>query len=282
MDALPLWEQDLFSQPEMSFGCYTILDLIDQYPVATPSGSPDQFQRQLSSLLAVSDGSSMDGTMTFGWTMSLPNGQRIASCAGPAPGSKDLSFRAEAYGMLSMVRFLLHLFSFCDAHQTWQTQLSTDNQPLLQRIIEYQQYKTYFPSATSSADWDVVQAISTTCAKLHIVPFFQHVKGHQDDKTAYGNLPLEAQLNVDADHEAGSYYQMHPDDDTPVWLIPGTCANLTINNNTISSGYKQAIRTASIAPPLMAKIQERDGWTPHDMSRIHWTALGRATRRMPS
>ena len=138
VDALPLWEQDLFSQLEMSFGCYTILDLIDQYPVANPSGSPDQFQRQLSSLLAVSDGSSMDGTMTFGWTMSLPNGQRIASCAGPAPGSKDSSFRAEAYGMLSMVHFLLHLFSFCDAHQTWQTQLSTDNQPLLQRIIEYQ------------------------------------------------------------------------------------------------------------------------------------------------
>ncbi len=85
---------------------------------------------------------------------------------------------------------------------------------------------------------------------MHIVPFFRHVKGHQDDKTAYGNLPLEAQLNVDADHEAGSYYQMHPKDDIPVRLIPGTCANLTINNNTISSGYKQAIHTASTAPPI--------------------------------
>jgi hypothetical protein len=160
--------------------------------------------------------------------------------------------------------------------------LSTDNQPLLQRIIEYQQYKTYFPNATSNADWDAVQAISTTCAKLHIVPFFRHVKGHQDDKTAYGNLPLEAQLNVDADHEAGSYYQMHPNNDTPVWLISGTCANLTINNSTISSRYKQAIHTVSTAPPLMAKIQERNGWSPHDMSRTYWTALSRATRRMPS
>jgi hypothetical protein len=117
---------------------------------------------------------------------------------------------------------------------------------------------------------------------MHIVPFFCHVKGHQDDKTAYGNLPLEAQLNVDADHEAGSYYQMHPHDNTPVWLIPGTCANLTINANTISSGYKQVIRTASIAPPLLAKIQECNGWTTHDMSLFHWTALGRATRQMPS
>jgi hypothetical protein len=259
VDALPLWEQDLFSQLEMSFECYTILDLIDQYPAVPSSGSSDQFQRQLSTLITISDGSSMDGNMTFGWTMSLPNGQRIASCASPAPGSKDSSFRVEAYGMLSMVRFLFHLFSFCDAHQAWQIQLSTDNKPLLQRITEYQQYKTYFPNATSNADWDVVQAISTTCAKMHIVPFFRHVKGHQDDKTAYGNLPLEAQLNVDADHEAGSYYQMHPNDDTPVWLIPGTCANLNINANTISSGYTQAIQTAWTAPPLLAKIQERNG-----------------------
>jgi hypothetical protein len=169
-----------------------------------------------------------------------------------------------------------HCGVFCDAHQAWQIQLSTDNKPLLQRIIEYQQYKTYFPDATSNAEWDIVQAISTTCAKMHIVPFFCHVKGYQDDKTAYGNLPLEAQLNVDADYEAGSYYQMHPNDDTPVWLIPGTCANLTTNANTIS-GYKQVIRTASTAPPLLAKIQEHNGWTTHDMSRIHRTALDRAT-----
>jgi hypothetical protein len=75
---------------------------------------------------------------------------------------------------------------------------------------------------------------------------------------------------------------MHPDDETPVRLIPGTCANLTINGNTISSGYRQAIRTSLATPPLMAKIQKQNGWTPHDMSLIHWTALGRATQRMPS
>jgi hypothetical protein len=42
VDALPRWEQHLFSQLEMLFGFYTILDLIDQYPVVPSSGSPDQ------------------------------------------------------------------------------------------------------------------------------------------------------------------------------------------------------------------------------------------------
>jgi hypothetical protein len=86
--------------------------------VETSSGSLDQLQqRQLSSLIAVSDGSSMEGNMTFGWTMSLPIGQRTASCAGPTPGSKDLSLLMQAYGMLLMIRFFFHLFSFCEARQ---------------------------------------------------------------------------------------------------------------------------------------------------------------------
>ena len=85
---------------------------------------------------------------------------------------------------------------------------------------------------------------------MHTVPFFCHVKGHQDDKMAHSNLHLEAQLNVDLGHEVGFDYQMHPDDESPVCLVPGTCANLTIKGNTIcSSGYKQAILTASTAPP---------------------------------
>jgi hypothetical protein len=67
----------------------------------------------------------MDANMTFGWTMSLPIGQQIAGCSGPAPGSKNLSFQAQAYGMLLMVRFLFHLFSFYD--YTWQIRLSTNN-----------------------------------------------------------------------------------------------------------------------------------------------------------
>jgi hypothetical protein len=35
------------------------------------------------------------------------------------------------------------------------------------------------------------------------------VKGHQDDTHEYTKLPLEAQLKVDADHKAGSYYHVY-------------------------------------------------------------------------
>jgi hypothetical protein len=77
---------------------------------------------------------------------------------------------------------------------------------------------------------------------MHIIPFFHHVKGHQDNKQEYTNkLPLEAQLNVEADHQVGSYYHMNLVDNASVHMIPGNNAKMTINGYTIPSGYKHAI-----------------------------------------
>jgi hypothetical protein len=113
--------------------------------------------------------------------------------------------------------------------------------------------------------------------------FFHHVKGHQDNKTAYRNLSLEVQLNVDAGQEAGYYYHnMNRDAATPVCLIPGNCTNLTIDGNIISSSYKHAIHTVSTTPKLMAKTQEPKGWTSHDMNLIHRPALSQAIERVSS
>jgi hypothetical protein len=105
VDHLPHWEHDLFAQLEIYFGCYTILELrvMEEYPVADTSASPDYTQCNLSSTLIIV------GIMTFGWTMSLPNGTHIVSCSGHTPGSKYSSFHVKAYRMLSMVRFLFHL-----------------------------------------------------------------------------------------------------------------------------------------------------------------------------
>jgi hypothetical protein len=86
-------------------------------------------------LISVSDGSAFDNkSMSFGWIMSLPNGTRLATCAGPAHGSKKSSFCAEGYGLLSLTRFLHHLFHFCLCRPSWKLQLSCDNDPLLKRI----------------------------------------------------------------------------------------------------------------------------------------------------
>jgi hypothetical protein len=42
------------------------------------------------------------------------------------------------------------------------------------------------------------------------IPFLKHIKGHQDSHTDYSDLPLDAQLNIDADTEAGFFQNTYP------------------------------------------------------------------------
>jgi hypothetical protein len=91
---LPPWELDLFESLDMFFPCYELIDLISSNPPENPDIDIQ--------LLAVSDGSAFDKSMSFGWSMSLLSGLRLATCAGPAPGSKQSSFRAKGYRLLSL------------------------------------------------------------------------------------------------------------------------------------------------------------------------------------
>jgi hypothetical protein len=55
------------------------------------------------------DGSVEDGKASSGWKLVDRNGHTIAQCSSSAPGRQPNSFRAESYGYLSFVRFLLLL-----------------------------------------------------------------------------------------------------------------------------------------------------------------------------
>jgi hypothetical protein len=83
----------MFSQLTMEVDCYTFLERVNSQPEAAIQ------------LLTMSDGSDDDGAMTFGWIISLINGQRLARCAGPVYGPYGSSFRAEGYGFLSVLSF---------------------------------------------------------------------------------------------------------------------------------------------------------------------------------
>eukprot|EP00957_Ditylum_brightwellii_P163982 12485085-Ditylum_brightwellii.AAC.1 len=49
--------------------------------------------------------------MAFGWNMVNSDKEVEAECVGPAYG-QPLSFRAEAYGLLSLCRFILQLMEY--------------------------------------------------------------------------------------------------------------------------------------------------------------------------
>jgi hypothetical protein len=174
----------------------------------------------------VSDGSQMRDRMSFGWSLSTPNGTRLATCAGPGFGP-GTSHCAEGYGVLSAVRFVYRLRAFTLSPAIWSARFTTDNKGLLIRIDQRQQFAKCYANVTLAPNWDIVEEIGSTLQLVPVTPSFSHVKGHQDDVTPYADLSLEAQLNAEADALAGEFQTKFPSAKhlsfrrlASAWLLP--------------------------------------------------------------
>jgi hypothetical protein len=155
----------------------------------------------------------------------------------------------------------------------------TDNLGLITRVEQSLPFDEPFPNITLKADWDVTHEIVETLKAMTITPSFEHIKGHQDDHTAYDDLSLEAQLNVDADEEAGRYQQTFPAHRPNIPRLPHNLAQLRIKDQTISSKLKESIREAYTVPPYMEYLQARNKWDTECLATIDWKAYTQAVRR---
>jgi hypothetical protein len=142
--------------------------------------------------------------------------------------------------MLAILRFLVRLCEFCGSPPLGSS-LYCDNLALVNRIDKRLRCKRWYPNETISSDWDVVQAIIATLQTFEKCPEIQHVKGHQDDHVPYDRLPLEAQLNVDADAAATEFQETYGRSRWQVPRIDGNRAQLTIANKTVTHHYVKNI-----------------------------------------
>lgn len=84
--------------------------------------------------------------------------------------------------------------------------MMNDNQGLLTCIGSSLPYFKPFLNVTLGLEWDITNKIPHSLCTLVIPSLLHHVKGHQDSKIPYDHLPLNTQLKMDANAEAG-YYQ---------------------------------------------------------------------------
>ena len=91
-NTLPSWEGDLLSSIELKVSQFEFLQKVGA-----------------ASIIVGSDGSVQGTRASFAWVMSDKDGNRLAQCNGPACGAKTVSYRAEGYGILSVLRFFYHL-----------------------------------------------------------------------------------------------------------------------------------------------------------------------------
>ena len=243
----------------------------------------------------VSDGSDWDNIHgSFGWTISDPDGNRLATGMGPAHGSRTNSYRSESYGMLSGLCFLRRLLEFTGQSHAWHGILGTDSQSLIDTVSDQaacistdlsvgldhghiRQIKRY-PLDPMLPDWDIVRGIQVLLQSMPAITL-QHIKGHQDRKTSYQSLSLMAQLNVDADRLADKYQCEFGHHRPDVPLTEWTGVHLILPQGTITSRHESALRYQTTGPPLMRYMQGKYGWNEHTSSSINWRAHGTCLRK---
>jgi hypothetical protein len=162
----------------------------------------------------------------------------------------------------------------CDCYQKWHVRYVSDNQCLITRANNCLKYTHSYPNTNLAPDWDLVKEIHATNVTLKATASYQYVLGHQDQHKQYEDLPLDAQLNVDADKEEGYFQSMHATVMCPTApLLPSTKAQLHIGTQTITGHYPAAIRLAAAKPDSRAYIQERNEWEETHLDSILWPAL---------
>ena len=236
-----------------------------------------------SPLLIASDGSYQSGKASFGWIISDADGNRLISCSGPCFGASLNSYRAEGYGILSVVRFLYHL-----RHQ-FQIDMKPctiycDNQAMVARASAIPIHlNEQYPNRTLEPEWDIINQIwrtNSTIPEGQAVSI-RHIKGHQDQKKPYHELPIPAQLNCQADKLAADFITNHPNmpyHKAPLIANAGT--QLHLSTGTISAKLHQELRLARTTKPLEDHLQDKFNWDADTFASIDWESSRRAYRRL--
>jgi hypothetical protein len=106
------------------------------------------------------------------------------------------------------------------------------------------------------------------------------VRGHQDKHTAYDDLSLQAQLNVDADWYAGKYQDESGKFLPQCTLLPACPVMLSIRDITVTSDYKNQLIRAYTEPRYIEYLQNKFGWSDTIINTIAWISLSLAVRRI--
>jgi len=242
---------------------------------------------QSGAFIVASDGAAPDRA-SYGWILATLDGNRIVTCSGPVTGTKPNSFRAESYGILSSLRFVIRFLQYFQQPTFKSYTHITDAQSVLDRLAEVLKHEDHYANSTLEPEWDVINEIHQSLKQFTNRPTLAYEKGHQDKHKKYHKLALRAQLNCDADGLATNYikrtdpYGTPGIDETKVILFPHACAQLHLQSGTVTSKLKKPLTLASRGPPLLEHIRATNDWDPSTTDLVDWDSHGIAVRSIPT
>ena len=227
------------------------------------------------------DGSAPKDRGSFAWVLCNAAGDCLTRCSSLVLGFAISSYRAEGCGILSALQFLHHMRQMHrqpgdNPHAPY---LVCDNLSLTKRVTQIMEYTTIYPNTTLEAEWDCLSQIRATAHALDTInPTIKHIKGHQDDKTPYKELPLLAQMNCNADAFANAFLRDNPEiSHINIHQFPAGECVLQLTHGTITRALKQACSEARNLPPLITHLTMKNKWFhDHVFDWVDWVAHGQA------
>jgi hypothetical protein len=269
----PSWSEYVTSLPEWES---MLLQRVD-FQTLTPLEIYDRLSEATSAIL-VSDGAADHLQGAAGWVVAI-GAHRIAKGQCPVPGYDPRSYRAEGYGMIAGLLFLRHLCRFCGhLNLVPLQQMFCDNLGLVTKVNKLFQFRLAPAQAALHSEYDVLATIRELLSDFVNLPSIAHVKGHQDNKVAYANLPLPAQLNCDADVLATHELFQFPTTCEHVPLLPAAQAQLSIGGRTVTRKLAATIRRQHSLRLLKTYMSQRFQWTNNTIESVNWEAFSCAFR----
>ncbi|KAI2490389.1 hypothetical protein MHU86_24173 [Fragilaria crotonensis] len=233
-------------------------------------------------MLIGTDGGKSHHSGSFSWILCSPGLEQLVLNAGPVDGWHrcQSSLRSEAAADTSLILYVDELATYHQVEISCTFQLYVDSTSAISNV---KMLRDLIPKRRFPNHADILSTMSSAHYVLEHVRF-THVHSHQDQTTAFDDLPFPAQLNVLCDKMATNQMQrqaLHEEERTlSVPLLARTLeVAVQYEKQVISSHYVTRLRECISLTDHRAFLQRKYKWSDQTWSFIAWDAFMTCARK---
>ena len=240
--------------------------------------------RSRSRVTIASDGGLKHRIGTHGWKIVDRSGNTLFSGSGPVDGPLDIanSTRSELGGLTAPMLLCASLARYWGLSHRCRYIWLTDSKAAISKVTFVLRSSAQPHRYPDDVDFvTAIRALYHTLGRKHFK--CKWVKGHQDDRMDYDDLPTAAKLNIDVDALASEYFWSDhgrkPTSNIP--HFPEYKITLSINGVRFPSKIDQQIRFHINGSYLKQQLQQQHRWNEKIWYLVDFEAFGRHFKKLP-